>query len=78
MVRSRKEILSLIAFVTILAVVVPGVVAQSGEEESTPSFRVESAKIQLGTVAAGSDAVATFVFHNDSEKDVKIIRAKPS
>lgn len=48
------------------------------DEETPPGFSVEQADIDLGTVVAGQDAVATFVFHNETEKDVKIIRAKPS
>jgi hypothetical protein len=41
-------------------------------------LRVENPRLDLGEVKAGTTAVATFVFHNDGEKDVNIIRAKPS
>ena len=41
-------------------------------------FRVESKSIDLGTVQAGSDGIAVFEFHNGTDKDVKIIRAKPT
>lgn len=42
-----------------------------------PSFRVEQSSLDLGTVRAGEDAVATFVFRNDGQAPVKILRAKP-
>ncbi len=41
-------------------------------------FWVEEANIELDSVAAGTDAVGTFIFHNDTDKEVKIIKAKPS
>ena len=47
-------------------------------EAAEPSFRVEEAKLDLGTIVAGGVATATFVFHNDGPDDVHIIRAKPS
>ena len=47
-------------------------------DEGGPSFWVETAELDLGTVIAGSVATATFVFHNDGPEDVHIIRAKPS
>ena len=47
-------------------------------EDPEPSFRVEEANLNLGTVVAGTEATATFVFHNDGPDDVHIIRAKPS
>jgi hypothetical protein len=46
--------------------------------DGKPSFRVEEADLDLGTVVAGDVATATFVFHNDGPDDVHIIRAKPS
>lgn len=48
------------------------------EDANSKTFRVENANIKLGKVSAGKDAVGTFIFHNDTDKDVKIIRAKPS
>jgi len=47
-------------------------------QTSGPKFTVENPKIDIGEVKAGSDAVATFVFHNEGTEDVKIIKAKPS
>jgi hypothetical protein len=49
-----------------------------GGVDAEPSFRVEAAELDLGTVVAGAVATAIFVFHNDGPEDVRIIRAKPS
>lgn len=45
---------------------------------SEAAFRVENASVDLGSVTAGDDAVATFIFHNDLDRAVKILRAAPS
>lgn len=58
-----------------VVVIAAGAVAAPPNE---PTFRVENPRIDLGDIKAGSDAVATFVFHNDGTEDVKILRAKPS
>jgi type IV secretory pathway VirB2 component (pilin) len=47
-------------------------------QDPQPSFRVEEAHLDIGTIVAGTIARATFVFHNDGPDDVNIIRAKPS
>jgi hypothetical protein len=47
-------------------------------EKAEKGFWVEVEHLELDPVAAGSDAVGTFIFHNDTDKDVKIIKAKPS
>ena len=67
----------------ICVVMVAWVVAAAAQvTEPTTSqpagVRVEEAKVDLGDVKAGSDAVATFVLHNDGTEPVKILRAKPS
>ena len=49
-----------------------------GADEGAKGFWVEEADIELESVAAGTDAVGTFIFHNDTDKEVKIIKAKPS
>jgi len=41
-------------------------------------LRVESQQLDLGKVMAGSAAVGTFVFHNDGDRDINILHAKPS
>lgn len=62
------------------ALLYPGfVVTQvAAVEDTEPSFRIEEAELDLGTIVAGTIATATFVFHNDGPDDVHIIRAKPS
>jgi len=52
--------------------------AQAEEEAAAPTLRVEQTAIDLGDVTAGKENKAVFVFHNDGEADVKILRAKPS
>jgi hypothetical protein len=47
-------------------------------QDPQPSFGVEEAELDLGTIIAGTVATATFVFHNPGPDDVHIIRAKPS
>jgi hypothetical protein len=42
------------------------------------ALRIESPQLDVGKVMAGSPAVATFVFHNDGDRDVHILQAKPS
>ena len=41
-------------------------------------LRIESPQLDVGKVTAGSPAVATFVFHNDGDRDIHILQAKPS
>ena len=70
----------LIGSLAIVALFVAGAFAPAfaaGDEQENGVFRVEAKTVELGPVAAGSDAVGTFIFHNDSDKDVKILRAKP-
>lgn len=70
------------ALVTVLIVTVAvssAVFAETGKaEKARKGFWVEEANIELDSVAAGANAMGTFVFHNDTDKEVKIIRAKPS
>ncbi len=40
--------------------------------------RVEKDHLELGKFLAGSEVVGTFVFHNDGDRPVKILRAKPT
>ena len=41
-------------------------------------LRIDTPQLDLGEVTAGTAAVGTFVFHNDGDRDVTILRAKPS
>ena len=56
-----------------------GIVTTADERlaEKVAKLRVEERNLNLGTIHAGEDAVATFVFHNDGDVPVKILRAKP-
>lgn len=47
-------------------------------ESSEAGFRVVEPDLNLNRVVAGTTATGTFVFQNDSDVDVKILRAKPS
>jgi len=47
-------------------------------EKTEKAFRAEHANLKIGKIPAGQDAVGKFIFHNDTDHDIKIIRAKPS
>jgi len=47
-------------------------------EDMPPTFWVESSHLEVGPVTAGTVAVASFVFHNDGDGEVQIVRAAPS
>jgi hypothetical protein len=47
-------------------------------QDGSVAFTVEEPRIDLGEIRSGTDAVATFTFHNDGDQDVRILRAKPS
>jgi len=52
--------------------------AVTAGEPARAKFWVENDSIDLGTVVAGETASATFIFHNDGDTEVNIIRAAPS
>lgn len=41
------------------------------------ALRVEET-LDVGEVMAGQDMIATFIFHNDGPRDIKILKAAPS
>ena len=50
-------------------------------EQGSPSgtaLRVDETTVDAGEVFAGRQAIATFVIHNDGDRDIRILRAKPS
>lgn len=47
-------------------------------DETKASFWVENADLNMGRVVAGSTATATYVFHNDGDTEVHIVRATPT
>ena len=68
-------------FAVLVLLAIPGfVMAEDGAEKvaEQKTFRVENMTVNIGVVQAGTDGVAVFVFRNDTEKDVKILRAKPT
>ncbi|MEE4272197.1 MAG: hypothetical protein V2I67_11010 [Thermoanaerobaculales bacterium] len=78
------ETLKTVLLAGVLAIAAP-MSAQGGDQgrasntpQVGPLLTVEEPTIDLGEIKAGTDAVATFIFHNRGDVDVKIIRAKPS
>ena len=71
------------AATALLVIFVLGALAVAAEDTTDgkaeqPAFFAEQTRVELGTVKAGQDAVATFVFRNNGEVPVKILKAKPS
>jgi len=64
--------------VMLIAVLTAAAMTTSAGETERAKFWVENDSIDLGRVAAGREATATFVFHNDGETEVRIIKAAPS
>ena len=54
------------------------VTGQESTGETPPTLRVESERMDIGEVVAGRAGAATFVFHNDTDVEVRILRAAPS
>jgi len=70
--------LFLVAAIFFIAPIQADETKENQETTTEKSFRVEEPNLKLGKIMAGKDAVGTFIFHNETDKDVKIIRAKPS
>lgn len=75
--RSLATTLLLAGFCGVAAAQAPAPASAPEAAAVQPSFRVEQSSLDLGTVRAGADAVGTFVFRNDGQAPVKILRAKP-
>ena len=56
----------------------PGLAQAADPKPEESTFRVEQESIDVGDVVVGQEGVGVFVFHNDGDKDVRILRAKPS
>jgi hypothetical protein len=69
---------SLIAATTIVSAPLAGAQGPAPQQPGEPMLTVEAARVDLGEIVAGRDAVATFTFHNRGGEEVRIIRAKPS
>lgn len=70
----RRQLVTMVVLTAAVAVVAGVAAGQAGG----PALTVEQARIDLGEITSGTDAVATFVFHNSGPADVRILRAKPS
>lgn len=77
--KSLQRAAAILAWVA-LVVALPGPVGADEETagQETQGLRVEQDNLDLGSVVSGTTAVAVFTFHNQSQRDIKIIRAKPS
>jgi hypothetical protein len=64
--------------IALLAVASVCIAGDAAVPASGPALTVEQPRIDLGEIKAGTDAVATFIFHNAGPIDVRITRAKPS
>ena len=76
MTQNRAAIFTMLFLVATSGWVVAKDNIEKAAEQKT--FRVEQRTVDLGVVQAGSDGVAVFVFRNDTDNDVQIIRAKPT
>jgi copper(I)-binding protein len=56
----------------------PAKPAPEAAAPAVPVLTVAQEKIDLGTVKAGTDAVATFTLQNKGAVEVKVLSAKPS
>ena len=61
-----------------VAVALLAVAGSARAQLAGPALTVEQPRIDLGDIRSGTDAVATFVFHNAGPVDVRILNAKPS
>lgn len=62
----------------IVTVILVGLASGVAAQQGPATFFVDESRIDLGEIRAGTDAVATFTFRNTGEKDVRIIKAKPT
>lgn len=62
----------------LLMVIAVSAHVQAGDGGSDSTFRVVEPNLNLGRVVAGNTATGTFIFQNDGDVDVRILRAKPS
>ena len=73
-----KEKIFTIAAVSALAAAVAWNPAVFAADQTKASLRVDTTHLNMGRVVAGSTATATYVFHNDSDADINIVRATPT
>ena len=73
----KARVFSIAAAATLIAaaVVTPAAFAA---DEMKASLWVDNTHLNMGRVVAGSTATASYVFHNDSDADIHIVRATPT
>ncbi len=66
--------------VMIVGVVLGTAMTARPQEAERPNrvLRVEQANIDLGRVRPGGEVTATFVLHNEGDREIRILGAKPS
>ena len=75
----RSEIAaSMLVGAAVLLATTPGRAQTTPEAPVAPTLRVEQKTVDVGDVVVGREKTAVYVFHNDGEADVHILRAKPS
>jgi hypothetical protein len=67
-----------IAAVSALATAAVWIPAVFAADQTKASLWVDNTHLNMGRVVAGSTATATYVFHNDSDADIHIVRATPT
>jgi hypothetical protein len=73
--KMREATNLLLTLILLSASALPG---RAQESQPTPGLRVESEQLHVGEVAAGSSVEGVFVFHNDGDQPIHILRAKPT
>jgi hypothetical protein len=63
------------AALTAAALLMPAAFAA---DDMKASLWVENTHLNMGRVVAGSTATATYVFHNEGDAEVHIVRATPT
>jgi hypothetical protein len=69
-----------VAFSALLALVAAGAAFSADQTWGSVKSRLtlESTSIDVGTVRAGKDAVATFTLSNPTSREIRILAAHPS
>ena len=73
----KARVFSITAAATLIAaaVVTPAAFAA---DETKASLWVDNTHLNMGRVVAGTTATASYVFHNDGDADIHIVRATPT
>ncbi len=68
---------------TLLQIALAGVLTTASvigvaADTSTRVIRVENRRLDIGEVKAGEEGVGTFILHNESDRQMRVLHAKPS